>query len=204
MQSFKHRLVAGILTLLAAVAAWGDEPRVIVHSNAGDIILELYPEAAPKTVANFLRYVDAGHYRDSSFYRVVRLDNQSHQPVKIEVIQGGMGIIEAPPPFSPIAHETTRDSGIQHLAGTISMSRLEPGSASSEFFICVTDQPALDFGGKRYPDGQGFAAFGRVVSGMEVVRRIQAGATDHSDSGYARGQMLQEPVQIHDILRLPD
>lgn len=192
-----------LVLMLSSPAVRADNPRVTMLTGAGAITLELYPEAAPVTVANFLRYVDAGLYRDSSFYRVVRLDNQAHQPVKIEVIQGGLGMTGDAPPFPSIAHETTRDTGIRHRAGVISMSRLEPGSASSEFFICVSDQPELDYGGERYPDGQGFAAFGRVVAGMEVVRDIQRMATDTPDpaKGYASGQMLLQPVRIRDISR---
>ena len=94
-----------------------------------------------------------------------------------------------------IALERTRDTGLHHLAGVISMARDGPDTATSDFFICVTDQPSLDFGGGRNPDGQGFAAFGRVISGMGVIRRIQ-----HAK---ARGQNLVPPVRIVSIRRLP-
>lgn len=201
------RRLAGILALSGCFNAWADNPEVIIHTTAGDITVELYAGAAPATVANFLRYVDAGLYRDSSFYRVVTMDNQSHQPVKIEVIQGGRGISDEPAPFPPVVHETTLDSGVTHRKGVISMSRLEPGTATSEFFICVTDQPELDYGGKRYPDGQGFAAFGKVTDGMDTVLRIQRRETDTPDPGnpsYAGGQMLLQPVVIESIQRVAD
>ncbi|WP_241505776.1 peptidylprolyl isomerase [Parahaliea mediterranea] len=198
------RQLAALVTLCITFAAWANNPTVVIHTDIGDITVELYPDAAPVTVANFLRYVDAGLYRDSSFYRVVTLDNQSHQPVKIEVIQGGRGMSDTPPPFPPIRHETTQETGLTHHRGVISMSRLEPGSASSEFFICVTNQPELDFSGKRYPDGQGFAAFGQVIDGMDVVSRIQQLDTDTPDPNhpsYAGGQMLLQPVRIANVQR---
>lgn len=176
---------------------------VLMHTDVGEIEIELYPDSAPNTVANFLRYVDGGHYKNSSFYRVVRLDNQTQNKVKIEVIQGGRGEAEAL--FKPIAHETTRETGITHRDGVISMARAEPGSATSEFFICINDQPELDYAGTRNPDGQGFAAFGRVVSGMDLVRKIQAGQTDTPSSDeleYTSGQMLHKAVAIQWIKRV--
>lgn len=178
---------------------------VVMDTSAGDITLELYPEAAPVTVANFLEYVDGKHYNNqASFYRTVRMDNQAQNKIKIEVIQGGLGMEVPDLPFGPIAHETTKTSGILHKDGVISMGRLEPGTASSEFFICINDQPELDFGGDRYPDGQGFATFGRVVKGMDVVRAIQAMKTDMPEGEeleYTSGQMLIDPVVIHKISR---
>ena len=178
-------------------------------TGLGTIELEVYPSRAPITVANFLRYVDAESYDDGSFYRTVRLDNQQQSTVLIEVIQGGLGMVEMTPDnpperFPPIRHETTAETGILHADGVISMARLEPGSASSEFFICVGDQPSLDFGGQRNPDGQGFAAFGRVTSGMDVVRRIQGAPADAPvGAGLAdvRGQMMVNPVPITSIRR---
>jgi peptidyl-prolyl cis-trans isomerase A (cyclophilin A) len=116
------------------------------------------------------------------------MDNQPKQEIKIEVIQGGLKADGHPDSLTPIAHETTAQTGILHKDGTISMARNEPGTASSEFFICIHDQPELDFGGKRNPDGQGFAAFGRVTDGMDVVREIQ--------SLPAKGQYLAKDVKI--------
>ncbi len=180
---------------------------VVMRTSAGDIILELYPDAAPVTVANFLKYVDAQQYDNkSSFYRTVRMDNQAQNNIKIEVIQGGLGMEEPDLSFEPIAHETTKFSGILHKDGVISMARLEPGSATSEFFISINDQPGLDFGGMRNPDGQGFASFGKVVNGMDVVRRIQNMKTDLPEGlelEYTSGQILIEPVVIHQISRIP-
>jgi peptidyl-prolyl cis-trans isomerase A (cyclophilin A) len=205
------RITLYVLLLLAvplsfARAGVGEVlPRVLIETDAGAITLELYQDAAPVTVNHFLRYVDGNHYSRGAFYRVVRLNNQAQNPVKIEVIQGGLGMDAGTPPFKPIAHESTRATGVRHTAGVISMARLEPGSASSEFFICVTDQPELDYGGHRNPDGQGFAAFGKVIEGLEVVRRIQQLKTDTPAPGqleYTSGQMLLEPVRIRGIKRL--
>jgi len=133
------------------------------------------------------------------------MDNQAQNKIKIEVIQGGLGMEVPDLPFEPIAHETTQTSGILHKDGVISMGRLEPGTATSEFFICINDQPELDFGGDRYPDGQGFATFGKVVKGMDIVRAIQAMKTDmpeNEELEYTSGQMLIEPVIIKKISRV--
>ena len=172
----------------------------------GAVRIEVYPEQAPVTVANFLSYVDAGKYDGASFYRVVRMDNQAQNNIKIEVIQGGLGMEAAEGRFPDIAHETTETTGLKHVDGAISMGRLAPGTASSEFFICIGDQPDLDYGGKRYPDGQGFAAFGKVISGMDIVRKIHNGKTDRPSPGarleYTSGQSLVEPVLIKSIRRV--
>lgn len=173
-------------------------PRVAITTELGTIVVEVYPDRAPLTAANFLAYADRGIYDGgaASFYRTVRLDpdNQPANEVKIEVIQGGLGFEEQPGALPPIAHETTEATGLAHLDGTVSMARDQPGSASSELFICVGDQPDLDFGGRRNPDGQGFAAFGRVVEGMEVVRAIHRHPAD--------GQMLDPPVAILGVRRI--
>jgi peptidyl-prolyl cis-trans isomerase A (cyclophilin A) len=207
-------LVFGIVStgLLPGIALGQDSgsatephPHVLLVTEKGEIEIELYPDKAPVTVANFLRYVDEGIFEHqegaqngsagATFYRVVRPDNQPGHPVPIEVIQGGLTIEDYDPRrLAPIRHESTAETGLKHLDGTFSMARNAPGSASSEFFICVGDQPELDFGGHRNPDGQGFAAFGQVVRGMDVVRAIQKLPDDN--------QMLVDPVEIHDIRRI--
>ncbi len=184
----------GIFWLSSLNDATGSNPRIMIRTDVGDIKVEVFAAQAPITAANFLRYVDAGLFKGASFYRVVRPDNQPNNRVKIEVIQGGLGFSDEERPFPPIEHETTNKTGILHRDGTISMARDAPGSATSEFFICVGDQPELDFGGKRNPDGQGFAAFGRVVEGMDVVRKIQRQPDD--------GQMLKQQVKILAIERI--
>lgn len=165
---------------------------VIIRTEHGNIYAKLNLKRAPLTAQNFLRYVDADLFNEASFYRVVRLDNQPDNIVKIEVIQGGRYKNEAGG-FEPVKHETTAQTGIRHRNGTVSMARSNPGSATSEFFICVGSQPALDFGGKRNSDGQGFAAFGKVVRGMKVVKKIHSVNAD--------GQYLQKPVKINGISR---
>lgn len=178
---------------LAAVAQH-EMPHVLIETNLGNILVEIDTVAAPITATNFLRYVDAGRYEGTSFYRTVTMDNQPNNDVKIEVIQGGrMGLSEDIENFDAIPHETTDQTGILHKDGVISMARMEPGTASSEIFICVGDQPELDFGGKRNPDGQGFATFGLVVEGMDVVRAIQKQP--------AEGQRLSPAITIVNITR---
>ena len=168
-------------------------PVIIISTTMGDIELELYPEQAPITVANFIAYIDSGLFEGGSFYRTVTMDNQPDNDIKIEVIQGGRSGMLSRAGIEPIVHETTEVTGIKHLDGTISMARSDPGTASSEFFICINDQPSLDFGGMRNPDGQGFAAFGQIISGMDVVRAIQ--------KTEVKGQFLANVVKINNIVR---
>lgn len=190
----KRRLLA---VLAAAAFAAGARPagpagpRVTIATEKGDIVVEVDTARAPVTAANFLRYVDAGLYDGSTFHRAVTLDNQPNDAVRIEVIQGGQ--LPEDREFPPIAHETTAATGLRHLDGAISMARSAPGTAASSFFICVNDQPELDFGGRRNRDGQGFAAFGRVVEGLSVVRAIQRLPV--------RGQQLAPPVRIISVRR---
>jgi peptidyl-prolyl cis-trans isomerase A (cyclophilin A) len=169
---------------------------VLIQTDLGDITMEVFEKQAPVTAANFLRYVDEDRYDEASFYRTVRMDNQPDKPIKIEVVQGGLKDDEGRHGLPPIAHETTARTGVLHKDGTVSMARAEPGTASSEFFISIGDQPELDFGGKRNSDGQGFAAFGKVVSGMDVVRKIQAQPAD--------GQWLNPEVRIRRVALLSD
>jgi peptidyl-prolyl cis-trans isomerase A (cyclophilin A) len=183
----------------AAEDATGND-RILMTTGLGDIEIEVYLEAAPVTAANFLRLVDGGHLDGGTFYRAVSPENDNGRPV-ISVIQGG--IDDAEGPFAAIAHETTEDTGLLHVNGAISMARGGVGTATTEFFICIGDQPALDFGAERNPDGQGFAVFGRVISGMDVVRAIHESPPDApTESAYMTGQILKEPVAIVSIERL--
>lgn len=167
--------------------------QIIIETDLGEILVEIETGKAPVTATHFLHLVDQGVFSGSCFYRVVRPDNQPANPVKIEVIQGGLLEDSLVEQYPVIPHEPTTVSGIRHTDGVISMARNQPGSASTEFFICMGDQPSLDFGGARNPDGQGFAAFGRVIRGMEVARAIQ----QQPDSS----QMLIKPVRIRQIRR---
>ncbi len=147
----------------------------------GAFEVELDTVRAPITVENFLRYVDGGFYDGGRVHRSARLETQAARPVKIEVIQAGIDPARNGDAFPAIPLERTSATGILHKDGVISMARSSPDTATSDFFICIGDQPSLDFGGARNPDGQGFAAFGRVVSGMDVVRSIhKASAAERS------------------------
>jgi peptidyl-prolyl cis-trans isomerase A (cyclophilin A) len=153
-----------------------DIPRVIIQTRAGDIEVELYPRQAPRTVAAFLSDVDSGLYKKSCFYRVLNEENQATGTDPSELIQGGIWRTNHAKAVSlpGVPHETTQQTHILHKDGVISLARQAPGTATTEFFICVGDQPGFDYGGKNNPDGQGYAAFGKVIKGMDVVRAIYA------------------------------
>jgi cyclophilin family peptidyl-prolyl cis-trans isomerase len=171
-----------------------DKPRVLIQTAIGDIEVELDAKRAPATTENFLRYVLEGLYSDGVFFRTVTVSNQPDDAVKIAVIQARADPAREGDAFEPIPIERTRDTGLRHADGAISMAREGPDTATHHFFICVGDQPELDFGGKRNPDGQGFAAFGRVTEGMNVVRRIHESP--------AEGQTLKTPVRIQRAIRV--
>lgn len=165
-----------------------------METDAGMIEISIDSASAPATAANFLLYVDAGLFDGGTFYRSVRADNQPDDSIKIDVIQGGMDRTRRGQAFDPIRLEGTGETGLRHLDGTISMARAGPNTARSAFFICIGDQPELNAGGHRNLDGLGFAAFGRITSGMEVVRSIQAMPAD--------GQWLDAPVVIRRAFRV--
>jgi peptidyl-prolyl cis-trans isomerase A (cyclophilin A) len=183
--------VALLCIAMFASCTSGVLPVVELKTNMGNILMEIDTLRAPVSGKNFLSLVKDGALDAAVFYRVVRPDNQPVNKVKIEVIQGGLFADSLMAKYPAIAHEPTSVTGIRHFDGVVSMARSEPGSASTEFFICIGDQPALDFGGNRNPDGQGFAAFGKVIKGMEVVRRIQ----QMRDTG----QYLTDPVKINAV-----
>ena len=176
---------------LTGIVCSPDNPRILIKTDLGDITAELYLDKAPVTAGNFLRYAQEGRVEDGSFYRVVTINNQPNDRIRIEVIQGGLLSWDHPDALPPIVHETTDQTGILHKDGVLSMARAKTGTATHHFFICVGDQPELDFGGKRNPDGQGFATFGKVIQGMDVVRAIHTRPAD--------GQMLLNRVKIHEI-----
>lgn len=201
----RRGFIAGASMLAAGCGGKGAiETRVRFVTEAGDIVAALYPDKAPKTVANFLSYVDAGLYAEGSFYRSVR-PVQDVNPVPINVIQGGLypAFNEA---FPPVDVETTKQTGLSHTDGVISMARQVPGwltpHATSEFFICVGDNAALDAGGARNSDGQGFAAFGKVAEGMDVVRAIHQAAYGPGGEANWTGQMLADPANFLSVSRL--
>jgi peptidyl-prolyl cis-trans isomerase A (cyclophilin A) len=162
--------------------------RVVLSTTQGTINIDVDTLKAPLTAKNFLRYVDAHFYDHGEFFRTVRSDNQPTDKVRIDVVQAGADSGRRGESFPPIELERTSLTGLHHLDGTLSMARGQPNSATSSFFICVGDQPSLDFGGARNPDRQGFAAFGKVMSGMDVVRAIW--------QSHADGQRLTPPIVI--------
>ena len=163
-------------------------PRVLLETSIGMIELEIDTVRAPISAANFLNYVDAKLYDGGRFHRTLRADNQPRNDVKIEVVQAGTNPARAMDLVAPIPLERTSTTKLAHVDGAVSMARSRPDTGRSDFFICIGHQPELDFGGRRNDDGQGFAVFGRVVKGMEVVRKIQASPAD--------GQTLTPAVPI--------
>jgi peptidyl-prolyl cis-trans isomerase A (cyclophilin A) len=167
-----------------------------MDTPAGVIIAEICTDRAPLSSQNFLRYVDKGLYRNAAFYRAARPENDEREP-KIRVIQGGIDSTCRNAPLPPVAHESTRVTGLTHVDGALAAVRWEPGTASSEFFIVVGETPELDHGGARCPDGEGFAVFGRVLEGMPVVRRINAERTGTTSLiPFMRNQSLLQPVPL--------
>jgi peptidyl-prolyl cis-trans isomerase A (cyclophilin A) len=200
MTTIRFRLAIVLAALASAAnpataqkAAAGRVP-VLIETSLGAVTVVLDSAHAPNTVANFLRYVDAKLYDKARFHRTVVLTNQPNNAVKIEVIQAGVDTLRKGDVFAPITLERTSVTGLHHVDGTLSMARGGPDTAAEEFFICIGAQPELDFGGKRNPDGQGFAAFGQVTKGMDVVRRIQQSPAD--------GQRLTPPITIVRITRI--
>lgn len=167
--------------------------RVVIETEKGNISVDLDSARAPVSVTNFLRYVDGGFYDGGRFHRTVTPANQPNDSVRIEVVQAGANPVRSGSGFPPIPLERTNSTGLRHQDGTLSMARAGPNSATSDFFICIGEQPALDFGGHRNLDGQGFAAFGRVTEGMSIVRTIQGSP--------ANGQVLDPPILITRIRR---
>ena len=187
----KLKLFFITLSVVIAISCSRENPKILFKTELGRITIELYPDKAAITVNNFLQYVEENRLREATFYRTVTLDNQPGSEAKIEVIQGGLYEDNHPDALPPISHETTEMTGILHKDGVISLARYGPGSATCEFFICVGDQPKLDYGGNRNGDGQGFAAFGKVIDGMDVVHKIHQSAAD--------GQYLEPRIKIESI-----
>jgi|LakMenEpi03Aug12_release.lakeMendotaPanAssembly.Ray.scaffolds.fasta_scaffold49822_7 peptidyl-prolyl cis-trans isomerase A (cyclophilin A) len=185
-----------LITALCILFSCGQKSNneVVIKTTAGDIVVRIFPENAPQTAKAFLSYVDSGYYKKSSFYRILSLDNQPMGSSAAELIQGGVYKTGKNRDHIPgITHEPTSLTGLKHERGTISLARVEAGTASTEFFICIADSPGFDEGGNSNPDGLGYAAFGRVVTGMDVVMSI-----------YNRKEHNQEftpPIVIINILR---
>lgn len=186
-------------------AQTGLSTHVVFDTTLGQFIAEIFIRQAPLTAANFLNYIRSGFYKDATFYRATRPDNDFHS-YNIRVIQGGMGLaFEHAPALPPIPHESTAMTGLRHVDGALSMARWAVGTAASEFFIVLGDTPALDCGGELNSDRQGYAVFGRVVRGMDAVRLINASPTGtSSDVEYMKGQALVPPIAVRLSVRSAD
>ncbi len=186
-----------LLTILitACSSSVSKNPHIRIQTKAGDIEIELYQDKAPKTVNAFLSYVDSGLYRNSYFYRVLNDHNQPSNAFKANFIQGGIwkNLRIKSKTIPGIPHESTQQTNILHKDGVISLARLEPGTATTEFFICLGDQPGFDYGGENNPDKQGYAAFGKVIRGMDIVNKI------YNEPEY--DQTFDPLVNIYNIIR---
>jgi len=184
-----------VLTLLQTQAATPQSPvTVVFETELGNIVMEVDVARAPVTAANFLKYVDGKFYDGGMVNRSVRPDNTTRHDVEIQVIQFQSDRARRSEMFPPIPLERTSVTGLKHVDGALSMARSGPDSATSSFSIMVGDQPELDFAGKRNADGQGFAVFGRVVSGMDVVKKIHASKT--ATQGQYGTETLDPPIAV--------
>ena len=184
-------LVSGFATHMAALR---QNPIVVFDTEKGAIEVEVDTVHAPLTAANFLKYVDGGFYAGGSVNRAVRPDNTTRHDVEIQVIQFQIDTARRTDQFPPIPLERTSVTGLRHLDGVLSMARTGPDTATGSFSIVIGNQPEMDFGGRRNPDGQGFAVFGRVVRGMDVVKTIQASPT--GPAGPYGSESLAPPIRV--------
>jgi peptidyl-prolyl cis-trans isomerase A (cyclophilin A) len=201
MTSLYSVMKRSILWLMILVLAFSckqkltGNPRVLIETAFGEIDIELYAQKAPVTVTAFLSYIDSGWYKRAGFYRVLHNDNQPSNAPKSYLVQGGIwkSNYKLASSVKGIPHESTRQTGILHKEGIISLARAEPGTAGTEFFICMDNEPGLDFGGENVADRKGYAAFGRVVSGMDIVRKVY--------EQKERNQYFDPPIIIFNIKR---
>ena len=190
------RLSIVVFLLWSVTVSAENNTNVIFETELGAIEIELFVDQAPASTESVLKLVDQGLYDGEGFYRVVRPDNDNGNPV-ISVIQGGvLDPLEAQA-VELVEHETTDRTGIKHLDGVVSLARTGASGSGATFFICIGDQSSLDFGGARNADGQGFAAFGRVTSGMDVVRSVNRLTETRADPNpYVQNQILLNPIKI--------
>ena len=194
--SFVSSVIATVLLLTAQATPARPAPPVVVvfETELGTITMDVDVARAPVTAANFLKYVDGKFYDNGVINRAVRLDNQTRSDVLIEVIQFQSDRARSKELLPAIPLERTSTTGLRHVDGVLSMARTNPDTATSSFFITIGDQPSLDFGGKRNADGQGFAAFGRVTAGLDVVRKIQTSKT--GTTGAYGTESLEPPIKV--------
>ena len=174
---------------------------VIFETEKGAIEMEVDASQAPTTANNFLKYVDAGFFDGGVVNRAVRPDNTVRHDVEIQVIQFQVNPARNREQFPPIPLERTSVTGLKHVDGALSMARAAPDTARGSFSIVIGDQPEMDFGGRRHPDGQGFAAFGRVSRGMDVVKAIQASPT--GQRGPYGTESLDPAIRVFKAYRRP-
>ncbi|MEA1878167.1 MAG: peptidylprolyl isomerase [Bacteroidota bacterium] len=179
-----------LLLLLGCVACQKKNPVVEFQTPKGKILVELDIENAPITASHFLKLVKEGYYDGASFYRSVRGATKDN-PVHITVVQGGVSGMGNKRRVESISHESTDITGLTHSNGVISMARNKPGSASTEFFFCMGENQELDFGGKRNPDGQGFAAFGKAIEGFKTLHDLWGAS--------AMGEQIDPKIIIYKI-----
>jgi len=174
----------------------GNGVAVEITTSLGSFVVEVYPDKAPLSAGNFLAYVDGGFLGEGSVYRIATARNEPDKPHPIEVIQFGWKWLEGGKgtPIPPIGLETTVQTGLSHKKGSVSTARFERDNGGYAFFICMRDEPELDHGGRRHPDGEGFAAFGRIAAGWDVVEQIFARAEARD--------MMEHPVPITAAKRL--
>jgi len=192
----KYFLITVLIIFFSCSQKKDGNPHIAIQTGLGNIEVELYLDKAPVSAGAFLSYIDSGFYKKAAFYRVLNQDNQPSDAFKAELIQGGIWrtnhklFVSVP----GIKHETTEQTGILHKDGIISLARQKPGTATTEFFICLGDQPGFDYGGENNPDKQGYAAFGKVIKGMNIIKTIY--------NRPENDQAFTPPVIIYDIIRL--
>ena len=212
MQTFIRPIVGLLLAAFCSVGAVAAQDAqdgdvlVRIETAQGNIDIAVDVKHAPVTAGNFLKYVDGKFYDGGRFHRATRPDNYTPAPPDkpaMAIIQGGINPERRREGFDPIPLERTSVTGLKHVVGTVSMARAAAAdTARSDFFICLDDQPSLDFGGKRFDDGQGGAAFARVVKGLEVVKKIQAQPTNLQADTAMGKQSLTPPITITRMYRI--
>jgi peptidyl-prolyl cis-trans isomerase A (cyclophilin A) len=190
-------LLAGAVDAFSTpVLAAADNPKVVITTTHGAITVELEARRAPITSTNFLRYVDNHNYDGGVFFRAARTPGH---PTEGTIVGGP---VAGSHPFPPIAHESTTMTGLRHRAGTISLGRFAPGTATADFFICASAEPYLDAHPGARGDNLGYAAFGQVVEGMSVVHTILALPTSlKAPFPEQRGEWLKPPAPILSMRR---
>ena len=197
---FLLAFAASLILATPALAQPAQNPRVVITTPLGAITVELYPDKAPITAANFLKYVDRRLYDGATFYRASKPPGQAANDYG--TVQGGLQN-DPKRVLPPIAHESTLKTGLKHTDGAISMGRHAPGTAQADWFICLGDMSYLDADPKD-PKSPGFAAFGRVVDGLSVAQAILGQPTDpNAGTGAMKGEMIARPVRITSIRRAP-